>query len=41
MVGHYCQKCHFVNNRSLLFFDYCQKRCFVKNKKAMIFSLLF
>ena len=31
---YYCQKCHFVNNRSFLFFDYCQKRCFVKNKNS-------
>ena len=30
MAGYYCQKRHFVNNRSFLFFDYCQKRCFVK-----------
>nr|DAW29260.1 MAG TPA: hypothetical protein [Caudoviricetes sp.] len=34
---YYCQKRHFVNNRSFSFFDYCQKRCFVKNKKIMIF----
>ena len=32
MVEYYCQKCHFVNNRSVLFFNYCQKRCFVKIK---------
>lgn len=30
MAGYYCQKRHFVNNRSFSFFDYCQKRCFVK-----------
>lgn len=38
MEEHYCQKRHFVNNSSFLFFDYCQKRCFVKNKKIVIFS---
>jgi len=26
MAGYYCQKCHFVNNRSVLFFNYCQKK---------------
>ena len=31
---YYCQKRHFVNNRSFSFFDYCQKRSFVKNKNS-------
>ena len=33
---YYCQKRHFVNNRSFLFFDYCQKRCFVKKTVTLL-----
>nr|DAX46279.1 MAG TPA: Soluble cytochrome cA c5, Protein stability, Shewanella [Caudoviricetes sp.] len=38
MVEYYCQKCHFVNNRSVLFFNYCQKRCFVKIKTVKLLT---
>nr|DAT72659.1 MAG TPA: hypothetical protein [Caudoviricetes sp.] len=39
MAGYYCQKRHFVNNRSFSFFDYCQKRCFVKNNDFFTFFI--